>query len=197
MAAFLVVIIVAALIFDVMIGGAWQASLRAEIERNLIQKAQLLAHRVETDRGHSLQEIAAQEGQSAGARVTIIDPTGKVQADSEANPASIENPAQRPEFAAALAGKIGSDERRSATLGIPFLYIAVPISGGAVRLAYPLSDVEAVSQQVNRRLELASALAFIFALIVAAAASQWSARRLEHIVEVAARIPQGDLQACI
>ena len=35
--AFLVVIIVAAVTFDVMIGGVWQASLRTEIERNLIQ----------------------------------------------------------------------------------------------------------------------------------------------------------------
>src|SRR6202795_1356696 len=170
MAAFLVVIIVAALIFDVMIGGAWQASLRAEIERNLIQKAQLLAHRVETDRGHSLADIAAQEGQSAGARVTIIDPTGKVLADSEANPASMENHSARPEFIAASARKKGSSGRRRPPIGIPFLYIAVPVSGGAVRLAYPLSDVEAVSAQVHRRLALASALVFFLALLVAAVA---------------------------
>jgi two-component system phosphate regulon sensor histidine kinase PhoR len=180
-----------------MIGGAWQASLRTEIERNLTQKTQLLGHRVETDRTHSLADIAAQEGQSAGARVTIIDPTGKVLADSEANPASMENHATRPEFVAALAGKIGVNERRSATIGIPFLYIAVPVSGGAVRLAYPLSDVEAVAAQVRHRLALASGLAFLFALIVAAAAAHWSARRLERIVDVAARIAEGDLHARI
>jgi two-component system phosphate regulon sensor histidine kinase PhoR len=198
LAAFLIVILAAAVTFDVMVGGAWQASLRTEIERNLIQKTQLLAHRVETDRsGHSLSDIAAQEGQSAGARVTIIDLSGKVLADSEANPAGMENHATRPEFVAALSGKIGSNERRSATIGIPFLYIAVPISGGAVRLAYPLSDVEAVSAQVRRRLALASGLAFIFALLVAAVAAHWSARRLERIVDVAARIAEGDLQARI
>jgi two-component system phosphate regulon sensor histidine kinase PhoR len=196
--AFVLVILAAAATFDVMVGGAWQASLRAEIERNLLQKTQLLAHRVETDRsGHSLSDIAAQEGQSAGARVTIIDPTGKVLADSESDPASMENHAARPEFVAALSGKIGSDERRSATLGIPFLYVAAPVSGGAVRLAYPLSDVEAVSSQVRRRLALASGLAFLFALLVAAVAAHWSARRLERIVEVAARIAEGDLQARI
>ena len=195
LAAFLVVILAAAVIFDVTLGGAWEASLRNEIERNLTQKTQLLAHRVETDRSHSLADIAAQEGQSAGARVTIIDPTGKVLADSEANPASMENHSARPEFVAALSGKIGSDERRSATLSIPFLYIAVPVSGGAVRLAYPLSDVEAVSAEVRRRLEAASALAFLFALLVAAVAAHWSGRRLERIVDVAARIADGDLQA--
>jgi two-component system, OmpR family, phosphate regulon sensor histidine kinase PhoR len=197
LAAFLVVIIAAAVTFDLMLGGAWEASLRGEIERNLTQKTELLAHRVDTDRSHSLANIASQEGQSAGARVTIIDPAGKVLADSEANPAGMENHAARPEFAAALTGKTGRDERRSATLGIPFLYIAAPISGGAVRLAYPLSDVEAVSALVRRRLELASAITFLFALIVAAFAARWSARRLERIVEVAARIAQGDLQARI
>jgi two-component system phosphate regulon sensor histidine kinase PhoR len=198
MAAFLVVILAGAVMFDLTLGGAWQTSLRNEIERNLVQKTQLLAHRVETDRGgHSLTDIAVQERQAAGARVTIIDSAGKVLADSETNPAAMENHATRPEFAAALDGKIGSDERRTAPVGIPFLYIAVPISGGAVRLAYPLSDVEAVSAQVRRRLALASGLAFLFALVVAAFASHWSARRLERIVDVAARIAEGDLQARI
>ena len=195
LAAFLVVIIAAAVAFDVMIGGAWQTLLRAEIERNLTQKTQLLAHRVETDRIHSVGDIAAQEAQAAGARVTIIDPTGKVLADSEANPANMENHRGRPEFAAALSGRIGSNERRSAAIGIPFLFVAVPVSGGAVRLAYPLSDIEAVSALVRRRLALASGVAFLFALVVAAAASHWSARRLDHIVEVAARIADGDLKA--
>jgi two-component system, OmpR family, phosphate regulon sensor histidine kinase PhoR len=198
LAAFLVVILAAAVMFDFMLGGAWQASLRAEIERNLVQKTQLLAHRVETDRsGHSLVDIAAQEGQAAGARVTIIDPLGKVLADSESSRGATENLAKRKEFVAALSGRVGVDQRRSATIGIPFLYVAVPISGGAVRLAYPLSDVEAVSMQVHRRLEQASGLAFLFALLVAAVAANWTARRLEHIVEVAARIAEGDLQARI
>ena len=198
MAAFLVVILAAAVTFDATLGGAWQASLRNEIERNLIQKTQLLAHRVETDRtGHSLADIAAQEGQAAGARVTIIDPAGNVLADSESVPGATENLAQRKEFVAALSGRVGIDQRRSPTIGIPFLYVAVPISGGAVRLAYPLSDVEAVSVQIRHRLELASGLAFLFALVVAAIAANWTARRLERIVDVAARIADGDLQARI
>ncbi|MGB7824604.1 MAG: ATP-binding protein [Candidatus Sulfotelmatobacter sp.] len=198
MAAFLIVILAAAVLFDLMLGGAWEASLRSEIERNLIQKTQLLAHRVETDRsGHSLADIAAQEAQAAGARVTIVDSAGNVLADSESSPANMENHATSPEFAAAFSGRIGTDQRRSATIGIPFLYVAVPVSGGAVRLAYPLSDVEAVSAQVRRRLEMASGLAFLFALIVAAIASNWTARRLGRIVDVAARIADGELQARI
>ncbi len=195
LAVFLIVIAATATILDVMLSGAWESSMRSEIERNLTQKTLLFAHRVETDRNHTLAEIAAQEAQAAGAHATIINASGKVLADSESNPAGMENHATLQEFATALTGKTGESERRSATLGVPFLYVAVPISGGAVRLAYPLSDVEAVQAQVHRRLLWGSVLALFIALVIAAAASVWTSRRLERIVDVAARIEQGDLHA--
>jgi two-component system phosphate regulon sensor histidine kinase PhoR len=195
LAVFLIVIAATAIILDVMIGSAWEASLRTEIERNLTQKTLLFAHRVETDRAHTLNEIAAQEGLAAGARATIIDASGKVLADSESNPATLENHATGKEFVAALSGQTGENERRSATLGIPFLYVAAPVSGGAVRLAYPLSDVEAVQAQVRRRLLWGSSVALFIALLIAASASVWTSRRLERIVDVAVRIEQGDLHA--
>jgi len=37
----------------------------------------MFAHRVETDRQYSLAVITSQEGQAAGARATVIDPTGR------------------------------------------------------------------------------------------------------------------------
>jgi two-component system, OmpR family, phosphate regulon sensor histidine kinase PhoR len=195
LAVFLIVIAASAAILDVMLGSAWEASLRTEIERNLQQKTVLFAHRVETDKTHTLTDIAAQESRAAGARATIIDASGKVLADSESNPVTMENHATRKEFVAALAGNTGESERRSATLGIPFLYVAAPVSGGAVRLAYPLSDVEAVQSQVHRRLLFGSSIAFLIALVIAASASVWTSRRLQRIVDVAVRIEQGDLRA--
>lgn len=194
LAVFVIVIAATAVVLYVMLGSAWETSLRVEIEHNLAQKTQLFAHRVETDRAHSFAEIAVQEAAAAGARATIIDSAGRLLADSNSN-ASSENLAQQPEFAAALAGKVGITERRSATLGVPFLYVAVPTSGGAVRFAYPFSDVEAAQVKVRDRLLWGSLLAFLIALLVAGAVSVWTAIRLERIADVAARIEQGDLQA--
>jgi two-component system phosphate regulon sensor histidine kinase PhoR len=195
LAVFLLVIAATAVTMDFVVGSAWEASLRSDIQRNLTQKTLLFARRVETDRTHPLTEIAAQESQAAGARATIIDSSGNILADSESNPVGMQNEITAPEFAAALAGKTGMNERRSATLDIPFLYVAVPMSGGAVRLAYPLSDVEAVQARVRQRLIWSSALALLIASIVAALASAWTSRRLDQIVEVAARIERGDLRA--
>ena len=197
LAAFALVVLVTAFTLDISIRRAWETSLRDEIQRNLTQKTLLLARRVEIDRQHTIQDIVSQEGQAAGARATVIDPTGRVLADSEADPASMENHALRNEFKVALAGNVGVDERRSRTIGIPFLYVAAPVSGGAVRLAYPLSDVDASSQRVHRALLRGSLIAFVIVMIGAAMAAQYTARRLQRIVKFAERISAGDLTARI
>ena len=197
LAASALVVVVAAITMDVTIRRVWESSLRDEIQRGLTARTRLFANRVEIDHQHSLQDITAQEALAAGARATIIDPSGQVLADSEASPQSMENHRTRKEFQAALGGNIGVDERRSHTIGIPFLYIAAPISGGAVRLAYPLSDVEAASKRVHRALLLGSAIAFVIVLLLSAIGAQYTARRLQRIVTFADRIAAGDLTARI
>ena len=197
LAAAAVVVLVAAITMDITIRRVWESSLRDEIRRELTAKTRMFANRVEIDQQHSLQDIASQEALAAGARATIIDPTGKVLADSEADPASMENHRTRKEFVAAFAGNIGVDERRSHTIGIPFLYVAVPVSGGAVRMAYPLSDIEAASRQVHNALLLASALSLALVMLLAGIAAHATARRLQRIVSFADRIAAGDLTARI
>src|ERR1700752_4733543 len=178
LAASAILVLVTAVTMDITLRRIWESSLRDEIRRELTAKTRLFANRVEIDRPHSLQDIAAQEAQAAGARATIIDPTGTVLADSEADPATMENHRTRKEFIAALAGNVGVDERRSHTIGIPFLYVAVPVSGGAVRLAYPLSDIEAASQQVHHALLVGSGLALVIVMLLAILAAHATARRL-------------------
>ena len=195
--AFLLVIAAATVTLDFSIRRAWEKSLLQEIERNLRQKTVLFANRVNTDRQNPVSEIVAQEGQAAGARATVIDVKGTVLADSEASAASMENHATRPEFVAALRGEVGSDTRRSRTVGVPFLYVAAPVAGGAVRLAYPLSDVEASVSQVRRTLLDSSLLAFAVALLISGIAARSTARRLKRIVSFADRIAEGDLTARI
>ncbi len=198
LAAAALVVLIAAVTMDVTIRRVWESSLRDEIQRGLTARARLFANRVETDRGqHSLQDITSQEAQAAGARATIIDPTGQVLADSEADPKNMENHRGRKEFMAALAGNIGVDERRSHTIGVPYLYVAVPVSGGAVRMAYQLSDVEAASQRVHHALLLGSLIAFVIVMLLAAVGAQYTGRRLQRILRFAEQISAGDLTARI
>jgi two-component system phosphate regulon sensor histidine kinase PhoR len=194
--AFVVVIAAATVTLDFAVRRAWEASLRQEIETNLRQKAALFANRVQ-DSQRPVQEITAQAAHSAGARATVIDSSGKVLADSEADPATMENHAGRPEFLNALKGSTGQDVRTSHTVGVPFLYVAQPVPGGAVRLAYPLSDLENAIARVRRTLLVSSSVAFLLALVVAGIAAQVTAGRLQRIVTFADEIAAGNLAARI
>ena len=197
MFVFLLVIGVTTIALQLTVRRVWERTLREQVERNLKEKTLMFAHRVEADRQHSLADITSQEGQAAGARATVVDPTGKVLADSEAEPGAMGNHGHQKEFVSALAGQLAADERKSQTLGIPFLYVAAPVSGGAVRLAYPLPDIETTDRPLNRALLWGSLAALIFALLVAGGASQYLGWRLQRIVDFAERVAGGDLTARI
>jgi two-component system phosphate regulon sensor histidine kinase PhoR len=183
----------ATITFDLSIRRAWETSLRQEIERDLRQKTLMFANRVNNGRQRSLADIVSQEGQAAGARATVIDAQGRALADSEVDATTLKNYAQAPEFVAALRGEVGTDIRPSSTIGVPFLYVAAPVDGGAVRLAYPLSDVEAAGAHIRRTLFLGSVVALAIALVVSAVSARSFTARLQSIVHFAERIAAGDL----
>src|SRR5208283_944269 len=93
--------------------------------------------------------------------------------------------------------EVGVDERPSQSIGVPFVYVAAPVSGGAVRLAYPLPEIEITDRPLRKALFWGSLSAFAFAVLVAACDSQYVGRRLQRIVTFAERVAGGDLTARI
>ena len=197
MAFFLIVIALAVITMEITVRSAWERSLYAEIERDLTGKTHLFASRIQTDTALPLHDLVQQEAALSGARVTVIDRQGNVLADSQADTESMENHAQRPEFAAALGGRAGSDQRLSRTVGIPFLYVAAPVPKGAVRMAYPLSSIRQTTASVRRSLLIGSGIALLVAIVIAAIITFLVDRRLHRIVAFAERIASGDLSARI
>ena len=167
--AFLAMIAAAAISVGYTVHRYWESVLRVEIERSLTQKAQLFASRVNTDHATKIEDIASQEGQYAGARATVIDVNGRVIADSQIPVAVLEPEGRQPEFLTALQGEPGVDTRKRN--GIPVLYVAVPVSGGAVRLAYPLADVEIAAGYAQKVLLLGSTVAVFAALAISGLAA--------------------------
>lgn len=82
-----------------------------------------------------------------GSRITLVEASGKVLADSERDPATMANHAGRPEVRKALAGDFGEDLRTSATLNRRMLYVAAPVERLAgrdliVRVSVPTTKVD-------------------------------------------------------
>ena len=195
--AALVVIAACTLSLDLLIGRAWENMLRSEIETSLRQKTLMFASRVEDGPPAALNQITSQAAVAAGTRITVIDASGKVLADSEAAPDKMENHATRPEFVSALHGQVGTSTRLSKTVNVELLYVAVPIPGGAVRMAYPLNSIREANRQIRRDLLEGSALAGLLALLLAFVATQSIGRRLLRITDFAERVAAGDLSARI
>lgn len=70
-------------------------------------------------------------GNSTGIRITLIRADGTVLADSEANPATMDNLGARPEVVASLASDFGSSRRLSPTLGVDSLFVAKAVRQGS------------------------------------------------------------------
>ncbi|HEX7893782.1 MAG TPA: hypothetical protein VF447_06280 [Terriglobales bacterium] len=160
------IVAVVGVIFLYFLNPHWENALRDEVTRNLTQKTRMFAARVDSDHAHSIDIITSQEGQAAVARATVIDMNGRVVADSEIPVGSLEHEGQQPEFASALHGSVGTQTRSRNHAEV--LYVAIPVSGGAVRLACPLADVEIASERANRHLEIALLVAALFALAMSA-----------------------------
>jgi len=143
--------------------------------------------------------IADRAGRSSGARVTLIDPSGVVVGDSEVpleRLAMLENHRDRPEVRAALAGKIGQNERRSETVGRKLLYLAVPVGDGrdgVVRVAMPLSDLENALADLRNVLIVSGAVGLLAALALSYAIAWLTVRPIRQIQDLTAAIADGNL----
>jgi two-component system, OmpR family, phosphate regulon sensor histidine kinase PhoR len=197
LAAFAVVIAVATVILDIGIRSTWEASLRSNLQHSLVQDAETFALLIQNDHNHTLQQIAEEQARITETRATIIARDGKVLADSKADPETMENHATRPEIAAALTGKVGASTRLSHTVGIEFLYVAVPSGDKVARLAFPLSTIRSHVAAIRRTILRSSLLALFFALLFALAAAQMISARLRRILRFAEQISAGDLSARI
>jgi two-component system phosphate regulon sensor histidine kinase PhoR len=145
-------------------------------------------------RNESLEPEVQALGRAIAARVTIIRMDGQVLADSEHDPATMENHRTRPEVRQALEGKVGTATRKSATIGIAFRYVALPPAGGRiVRLALPLTQVQTKLGTLRVILIVGFGAAALAGLLVLWAIASRLSRPLSRIARAAEQIGSGDL----
>src|SRR5262249_24081780 len=135
------------------------------LTRDLAEKGKLIASALPSSPDDArLRELAHE----AEARLTVINRQGDIQYDSEVEPARVENDSRRAGIIEARAGRGGSAQRDSAVAGVKNLYVAIPIPGGALRLAKPLSEISTQLNSIRLQLLTATAFAFLPAILIAA-----------------------------
>ncbi len=151
----------------------------------------------------ALREFALHVGRPSQSRVTLITPDGRVVADTEVATDElprVENHAGRPEVRAALEGRQGRDLRRSATIDVPLLYVALPLREagtvrGVLRLALPLSVVTSSYAAVHRAMLLGAGVALAVALGIGLFVAGRVTRPVVEMQTIARRMSEGDFTA--
>jgi two-component system phosphate regulon sensor histidine kinase PhoR len=150
-----------------------------------------------------LHAFAQRVARSSGARVTVVEPGGRVLGDSEVAPADlgrVSNHADRPEVRAALAGGQGRDVRTSLTVGRPLLYVAAPLRdgdrvAGVLRLALPLSAVTDSYATLHRVMLVGGLVALTVALGIGLFVAGRVTRPVVEMQAIARRMSDGDFTA--
>ena len=189
----------------VLVGGAsaayLEATLRAfleeRVEQRLLEHAQTVREALRltpAEGGESLHGLVHRFSETTGTRITLVESSGRVRADSGVIPtevAGLDNHRDRPEVRDAQRDGLGVARRFSDTLETQMLYVAVPLGKTTVRTAMPLAIVDQVVERLRWLLSAAALLGLALAVILSLLASHLLSRALRRLVDHARALTSG------
>jgi len=180
-----------------------EGDFRENIKADLASQAQMVENLVRPlmDEGAAtgtFDELAKQLGAQTDTRITIIAPDGTVLGDSEADPATMDNHLNRPEVQVAIRLGQGESDRRSATLGTEFTYVATRITvddalAGIVRVARPTAAVNSSLSDITRSILIAVVITAAVAAGLSLAIGSTIMRPLGRLTQAARSLASGNL----
>lgn len=166
----------------------------ARTQDEILSLARIMTRMPEGD----IRRVASFFGGTSLTRITLIDRSGTVIADSEANPKNMENHLNRLEIQQALIKGEGAAIRFSQTLGVDMLYVALPLRDGVeikgyLRLARPLLAVDAVIKKLVESIYYTIFIIIVFSLLVAFIFSWRLLSPIRKIADSARRVRRGEI----
>lgn len=144
----------------------------------------------------NIEQLSHQYAENFGYRITIMDETGRVLADSQAIAQKMENHKDREEIKEALAGEIGISIRYSHSLKTYFIYSAIGISvenqNMIIRTAVPLIKLDSIKNQVIIYILSGLISATFFVFILAYYIVGKMTKPLDHLTNAAEEISRGN-----
>ncbi|MBN1400216.1 MAG: HAMP domain-containing protein [Anaerolineae bacterium] len=201
---YIVLIALAMVLLTTYILQVGRATYLEDLIGRLSSEARLLAGRIDDSLSAqsegALREMIGREANQLGVRVTVIAADGRVVADSARDAETMDNHLYRAEVREAMATGQGAEVRYSQTVGYDTVYVAVPFRQGAalagvVRVAVPLSELNATMGRLWRDTRVGVVLGVLSALLLAVWIAESTLRPVRSLTQVVQRMAQGDLRA--
>jgi len=161
--SYLVVVVLSLMTVAILVSRQIESEMIKSIRGELLAQTRLLTLLSSPEIEKKISSLA----EISHARVTLVDASGRVVADSEQGAAGMENHLNRPEIQESRIKDHGENIRYSHTLGVNMFYMAFPVHEGRnlkgyVRLAYPLYNIQKSVNQLYR-----SVFSSIFVIVIA------------------------------
>jgi two-component system, OmpR family, phosphate regulon sensor histidine kinase PhoR len=192
-------ILVALIAFGIYASGIYSDFFYSKIIESLESDARLISLNLQKSEFDSLDASSLNTyDKQTGARITLIEPSGNVIADTRENAREMELHNTRPEFMDALKGKTGFDKRYSHTKQMYYIYIAVPVYSsegivkGALRTSIPQSEIENQYSPVYYAVIMGGLGVLVVLSLIALFAARKTISPLIELKQAAERFSVGD-----
>ena len=173
-----------------------------QVQTDLEARARLFAPRavegLEDDDADSVDRWAKRMGEETGTRITVIEPGGRVLADTLKPPHAMENHKNRPEIATAWkSGQPEQSVRYSTTIREDLMYVAVPLFDGdqpliTVRAAHSVAAIDDTLATIQSRFIVVALVAFGLIVGVSLLLARRVSQPVVHMTKAAKRYAEGD-----
>ena len=193
LAGYVALILVTAIIMGLMYARQVKTGLIDEIKNDLIAQARIVALLRIGDIERKLSHLA----EISRSRVTLVDASGRVKADSEKDLAKMDSHLNRPEIQEARIKGHGEAIRYSRTLSVDMLYIAFPVTEGSevlgyIRFARPLFEVKKSVEEQYSYIYKCLLIAIIPSLIIAFLLARRLISPIEKVISYTHKICSGE-----
>ncbi|MGE5445004.1 MAG: two-component system histidine kinase PnpS [Ignavibacteriales bacterium] len=176
-------------------------------EERLFTTANLLCEVLKTPiaegKREEIKSLVPELGKKIGVRITIIARDGVVIGDSEHDPATMENHAERPEVIEAVSKGVGKSKRYSITIKKDLFYVAVPLKDkrgeaeAIVRTALPLGFIEKAFSSIKSKIIYIGLILTLFAFLLSLVSSRAITKPLDKIIAASEEIAKGNFNVNI
>jgi two-component system phosphate regulon sensor histidine kinase PhoR len=134
------------------------------------------------------------------ARITVVDISGAVLADSEESPDRMESHQYRPEIFLSLKGETARAVRRSSTVKADMLYLSFPLVEdgkvvGALRLSRFMKDIDGLLARLRRRIIETALAVMAVAFLIMLLFSRSISGPVREFITASRKVAGGDFEA--
>jgi two-component system, OmpR family, phosphate regulon sensor histidine kinase PhoR len=167
------------------------------LKSGLVIQARLISDNL-PDSAADLDDFCSRYKEKTGARVTVIDNSGRVLGDSDEPSDKMENHSDRLEIRDAGFIGVGSAIRKSDTLQKNLFYLAIAIDKDDekkfLRLSMPLRDVEAAMNTIRIRIVIASLGVTLLAMLFGLFQTRRITKSIGEIADFSREAAAGDFK---